>query len=83
MGARKLWQIVQQKLLPSKALVNSICLLSLIYLCMSQDNVWMAKFGEPPVIHQIHQGYPPPKVYAIQYISLIYIIVTNNSHEIC
>ena len=40
---------------------------------MSQDNVWMAKFGEPPVIHQIHQGYPPPKVYAIQYISLIYI----------
>ena len=39
---------------------------------MSQDivKVWMVKFGKPPVIHQIRQGFPPPKIHAIQYIIL-------------
>ena len=27
----------------------------------------MVKFGEPPVIRQIFQGFPLPKIHAIQY----------------
>ena len=39
---------------------------------MSQDiiKVWMVKFGESPVICQIRQGFPPPKIHTIWYIIL-------------
>ena len=52
----KLWRIFHQKILASKTLVNSCCLL---YLFMSQDiiKICMVKFGEPPVIRQIYQGF--------------------------
>ena len=38
-------------------------------VCILYDTVliWMIKFGEPPVIHQIHQGFPVPHFYVIQY----------------
>ena len=41
-------------------------------LYMSQEivKVWMVKFGKPPVIHRIGQGFPPPKIHAIWYIIL-------------
>ena len=29
----------------------------------------LLEFGEPPVIHQILQGFPSPKICAIQYVS--------------
>ena len=37
-----------------------VCCLSLF---VSQDivEIWMVKFGELPVIHQIRQGFPLPK----------------------
>ena len=40
-----------------------------LYFCFLYDIVliWIVKFGEPPVIHQIHQGFPVPHFYVIQY----------------
>ena len=37
---------------------------------MSRDiaKLWTVKFAKPPVIHQIHQGFPLPKIHAIWYI---------------
>ena len=33
-----------------------------LYVCFLYDIdlIWMVKFGEPPVIYQIHQGFPVP-----------------------
>ena len=44
-----------------------VCCLSLF---VSQDivEIWIVKFGEPPVIHQIRQGFPLPKNHTIRYI---------------
>ena len=59
----KLWRIFHQKILASKTLVNC-CLL---YLFMSQDiiKICMVKFGEPPVIRQIYQGFICQKLYLL------------------
>ena len=40
---------------------------------MSRDivKIWMVTFGEPPMIHQIHQGLPPPKALAMQYLDFM------------
>ena len=35
------------------------------YLC--HVKIWMAKFGKPPVIHLIRQGFPPPNLRAMWY----------------
>ena len=39
---------------------------------MSRDiiELWMVKFGESPVIHQVCQGFLLPKICAIQYFKL-------------
>ena len=68
LGRGKLWQISHPKLWRIPA-----CLLSLF---MSQNivKIWMVKFGEQSVIHQIHQSrpsrqsIPPPKICAIWYL---------------
>ena len=64
-GLGELWLISSLELLVSKTLPNS----SLFVLFMSQDinKIWMVKFDEPPVIHQIHQGFPLPNIHDIQY----------------
>ena len=43
-------------------LANSCFLLSL-FISWDIVKIWMVKFGEPPVICQIHQGFPPPKFH--------------------
>ena len=51
-----------------------VCCLSLF---VSQDivEIWMVKFGEPPVIHQIRQGFPLPKItlYGTYYVYDLYV----------
>ena len=55
-GGRKLGKISHQNLLASKTWRIFCFYLSLF---MSQDivKIWMVKYGEPPVICQIHQKY--------------------------
>ena len=38
-----------------------VCLLSL-YMSRNNVRIWMVKFVKPPVIHQICQSFPPPKI---------------------
>ena len=33
--------------------------------------IWTVKFGKPPVIRQIFQGFPLPNICAIQYLNLV------------
>ena len=63
----KHWQISHQKLLASKPLVSSYLF---VLFTMSRDivKIWTVKFGKPPVIFQIRQGFPPPKIHAIPII---------------
>ena len=50
----KLWQI-------------PTCLLS-IYMLRDIVKIWVVKLGESPVIHQLHQDFPLPKIRTIWYM---------------
>ena len=63
-GREILWQIFHQKLSVSKTLMNS-CLFAFLYMSQDIVRIWMVKFGESPVICQIHQGFPPSKIHAL------------------
>ena len=59
-----------------KTLAYPACYVSL-FVPRDIVKIWMVKFGKPPVIHQIHQGHPPPKIvlYGIRNHLLILSVI--------
>ena len=68
-GKRNIWQISHQKLLMSRTLVDS-CLFAFFTYVRDIVRIWIIKCGKPPVIFQIYQGFPLPKIRAIWYLEI-------------
>ena len=56
----------------NKTLANS-CLFAFLYMLQDIVRIWVVKFGKPPVICRIHQGFPSPKICAISYVLITHI----------
>ena len=67
-----MWRISHQKHLAGKFLF------ALMITSRDIVKIWTVKFSKPPVIHQVRQGFPPPKIHTKQYVAS-YIIQINTS----
>ena len=66
LGRGILVNVSSETLLASKTF-GKFPLVSFLYICHDQDivKIWMVNFGEPPVICQIHQGFPLSKTHML------------------